>query len=328
MTSKSIYPFFVVLLATLPSLKSYSQKALADSVITKDLLQHYVQALAHDSMQGRYTGTVGCEKAAALIAGEMKALGLLPLSKNKGAYDYPYYLAEGTDTSMAANIVGVVPGKISDKYILFSAHYDHIGDSNQQGSPLRLSSSPKDKIYNGANDNASGVAALLALASYFKFLQNNSYTLLFVAFSGEENGLLGSNVFVESFVKLKNIKQVINLDMLGRFSANSPKPIVTEGIYSYNFTKKLNRNLRQVDPTAPKAFFRVDNNLLENYFMRSDNYSFAQKGVPANTIMSTNILDDHYHSPSDEWETLDYEAMMNLVKGIALACTPMVQSKN
>ena len=171
------------------------------------------------------------------------------------------------------------------------------------------------------------MAALLALATYFKLLQNNSYTLLFVAFSGEEGGLLGSEVFVKSFVNLGNIKQVINLEMPGRFS-KSAKPFVTEGINSNGLIKKLNTNLRRINPAADKVFFERDNYPLEDNFIRSDNYSFAIKGVPANTIMATHDTDKFYHSPSDDWRTLDFEAMTRAVKAIAMACTPLVQGSN
>ena len=325
MRSQTIYQLFMLLAAALISSTGYSQKGLADSVITKELLQQYVQALAHDSMQGRYTGTRGCEKAADWVAREMIKIDLNSLDGGNSNFHHSYYIASGRDTIRAANIVGKIAGKISDRYILFTAHYDHVGDANEQVLPQQVESSGSDKIYNGANDNASGVAALLALASYFKLLPQNSYTLLFVAFSGEEMGNVGSNIFVESFRDLKNIHQVINLEMLGRFSNNRKKPFVTEGINSYGLTRKLNRNLRQKDSTVTKVFFQYDKLPLENYFFRSDNFSFATKGVPANSIMASSDSDSFYHTPSDESQTLDYEAMTRLVKAIALACTPLVR---
>lgn len=139
---------------------------------------------------------------------------------------------------------------------------------------------------------------------------------------------MGSEVFVKSFVNLGSIKQVINLEMMGRFSTKSTKPFVTEGINSSGLIKKLNTNLRRINPAADKVFFERDNYPLEDNFIRSDNYSFAIKGVPANTIMATHDTDKFYHSPSDDWRTLDFEAMTRAVKAIAMACTPLVQGSN
>ncbi|MFT3980998.1 MAG: M20/M25/M40 family metallo-hydrolase [Ferruginibacter sp.] len=307
----------------LPFVKA--QQAIADSVITKELLQHHVQVLAHDSMEGRLTGTAGCEKAAAYIAAQMKATGLHSFNDSISFYQF-YKMEKGRKMVMAANIVGVLPGRIPDKYIIFSAHYDHVGNADKDYLWQQLRSSKKDKIYNGANDNASGVAAMLALAAYFKALQENDYTILFIAFSGEENGLAGSQALVNSFRKLDNIRQVVNLEMLGRLSATIKKPFVTEGMHSEGFRKKLNDNLRKLNPRM-KDFFRFDGLPEEHYFSRSDNYSFALQGIPANSIMATNGFDRHYHSPGDEWQTLDYDAMTTIVKAIALACTALVQEE-
>lgn len=328
MKSKRPNHLFLVTFALLAGFNSYAQKNLADSIITKELLQHYVQTLAHDSMQGRYTGTEGCEKAADWIALEMNSIGLQPLNSSDTGYHLFYKIEDGNKLITTANIVGFIPGKVSNSYIIFSAHYDHVGDASQQVLMTQFKPAKKDKIYNGANDNASGVAAMLAIAKYFKLLQNNNSSIIFIAFSGEEMGLLGSNAFVNSFVHPKNIKQVVNLEMLGRQSDINGKPFVTEGINSFGFTRKLNNNLQKTDATVKKKFFRPDGLPEENYFGRSDNYSFALKAVPANTIMSSTGLDIYYHSPADEWQTLDYKKMAIIVKNIALACTPLVQDIN
>ena len=165
MISETLSKLLLLWVATLMGLNSYSQKALANSVITQELLQHYVQALSHDSMQGRYTGTIGCEKSADLIATEMRKIELKLIKNGDSNYRHPYYIAKGKDTIMAANIIGLIPGKTPEKYIIFSAHYDHVGDAGEQVIWQQLKTTIGDKIYNGANDNASGVAALLALAT-------------------------------------------------------------------------------------------------------------------------------------------------------------------
>lgn len=314
-----------LMIITGSSLQGYAQKALADSLVSKEILQQHVQALAHDSMQGRRTGTSGCEKAAAYIAREMKTIGLKTFDRSDSNYYHHYSISGASGLTKTMNVVGLIPGKRSGKCIIFSAHYDHVGDANDIILPTQLNSSRTDKIYNGANDNASGVAVMLSLAAYFALLQDNDYCIIFVAFSGEEAGLLGSFALAKSFKNTDSIIQVINMDMLGRASAKSSRPFITEGINSYGFTKKLNKNLKQTDPHVQKNFFITDYLPGQNYFERSDNYPFALKGVPANTIMSGNDYDRYYHSPGDEWQTLDYELMANTAKAIALATIPMLK---
>ena len=83
-------------------------------------------------MQGRCTGTIGCEKSADLIATEMRKIELKLIKNGDSNYRHPYYIAKGKDTIMAANIIGLIPGKTPEKYIIFSAHYDHVGDAGEQ----------------------------------------------------------------------------------------------------------------------------------------------------------------------------------------------------
>ena len=95
----------------------------------------------------------------------MRKIELKLIKNGDSNYRHPYYIAKGKDTIMAANIIGLIPGKTPEKYIIFSAHYDHVGDAGEQVIWQLLKTTIGDKIYNGANDNASGVAALLALAT-------------------------------------------------------------------------------------------------------------------------------------------------------------------
>ncbi len=210
------------------SFKIAAQNNLIDSVITESILQQHVKVLAHDSMQGRFTGTKGCNNAAEYIATEMESIGLKPFNIVSNNYFQPYKIVGYDEPVLATNVIALLPGKISDRFIIFSAHYDHVGVSNNQFARLHLKKSSKDSIYNGANDNASGVAALLTIAQYFKTIGNNNYSILFIAFSGEEMGLLGSEAFTSSFSLRKNILQVINLEMLGRPRNKKAKPFVTE----------------------------------------------------------------------------------------------------
>jgi hypothetical protein len=282
-----------------------SQNQLLDSIITKELLYTHVSALAHDSMQGRRSGTNENIHAGIYIAKQFKEIGLSSIASIGGFGDKVVYNKE----FYGYNIIGVLNGKDSmkrDSLVIFSAHYDHIGGS-----------------YNGANDNASGTAALMALAKYYTILNNNAYTLLFVAFTGEEFGLVGSKVFVAE-MKTKLIKVNINLEMLGRPDGREARPYIYSSLNN-NFRKLLNKNLTASNKDNPKNFFIENPYPEQNLERRSDHFSFNQRYVPAFTIMLTAPTDIHYHQVTDELQTLDFDIMYKVVQSIALACNPFLQ---
>ncbi|HEX2683224.1 MAG TPA: M28 family peptidase, partial [Ferruginibacter sp.] len=168
------------------SIAARSQSADLDSIITRSSLQHSIGALAHDSMKGRFTGTPESRKAAEFIAGRFKVAGLFPLAGNENYFAY-YPLELESVAVPAINVMGAVKGLVSpDTCVIFCAHFDHIGITQS------VSGLSYDSVYNGANDNASGVALLIELAKYYTAQKMNRYTLMFIAFSGEELGLLGS----------------------------------------------------------------------------------------------------------------------------------------
>jgi Zn-dependent M28 family amino/carboxypeptidase len=220
--------------------------------------------------------------------------------------------------------MAVIPGHSkADELVIFSAHYDHIGTTTktlphshstpeENGNP-----EPGDVIYNGANDNASGTTTLIHLARYFAKQQNNERTLVFIAFSGEEEGLLGSFALSPFFISKKVITD-INMDMVGRpISARNQNPYMTGTEYS-DLKKILNKKLFSIAPQYGSSYFKKDKFLFQMLFYRSDNYPFALKHFIAHTIMCTSPRDIYYHSLNDEWETLDYNFMAKVVKAIAL----------
>jgi len=183
-----------------------------------------------------------------------------------------------------------------------------------------------DQIFNGANDNASGVAAVISLAKYFKTLNNNERTLLFIAFTGEELGMLGSQ-FLASEFEPDSIVTVINIEMIGRSEFKIPRPYITG--YEYSDLKKiLNRNYHAFGDSSEKEFFKSDPYFKSSLFIRSDNYPFALKGVPAHSIMLTSPADKYYHHPDDEAWTLDYHKMKKIITGIAFGTTGLVKGNN
>jgi Zn-dependent M28 family amino/carboxypeptidase len=275
-------------------------------------IQFYVSALAHDSMQGRATGTDGMVKAANFIAQQMKTIGLQPVKTNDGFFQR-YGKLSHWDKHEAINVIGAIPGSSKpDELVIFSAHYDHIGTTK----------SKKDSVYNGANDNASGTALLLQLAAYYMQTKPER-TILFIAFSGEELGLKGSEEFAYS-VDEKKVRAVINFDMVGR---SPKKSVYLSGSEYGDVNSVMNKELYNFNKEKFGKNYFKHNSPIQFFFIRSDNYPFAQKGIPAHTISVTPDNDQHYHQLSDEVETLDFELMNELVKTMFIATQPIVNEK-
>jgi hypothetical protein len=178
----------------------------------------------------------------------------------------------------AKNIIGKIDGKKKNKFIVFSAHYDHLG---RMGS---------NTYFPGANDNASGVAMLLSLAKYFK-QHPPKYSIVFCFFSGEEAGLEGSKYFVSNpYFKLNQIKFVLNIDIMG--SADNGVTIVNATKHINDFTALVNINsekgyLKEIKSRGPTA--------------NSDHYYFSELGVPAFFIYSMGSV-RNYHDIYDSAE--------------------------
>lgn len=299
-----------------------AQDSLLDAVINKATLEQLVGTLASDSFKGRFTGSIHAGKAAEFIAGEFKNAGLSPIEGNQGYY---MFFTGSKQSQIGVNVVAALKGKTRpEEVVIFCAHYDHIGTRSTNPYPGFSGGyigRRGDTIYNGANDNASGTAAVIGLARYFSQLGNNERTLLFIAFAGEELGLLGSKAMA-SMVIPEAITAVVNIEMVGRpISKRKKKPYITGSNLS-NLQKLLNKRLYESNPEVyGKRFFIDDSYATQNLFQRSDNYWFAQKGIPSHTILATSPTDIYYHSQSDETSTLDFDFMSGIVRAIALGCT-------
>ncbi len=288
-------------------------------------LETHVRVLANDSMLGRMTGTEGNRKAAAYISGVMTELGLKAFNDSANDYLVPWKKRLGKLEYSGNNIAGLIPGTAyPDSIIIFSAHYDHIGVlSAQRTLPFRtgFKKVKGDTIFNGANDNASGVSAMLELARAYKEIKP-AYSLMFVAFSGEEFGLFGSEAFVK-VIDPALVKLVINLEMLGR--PGKSKPFLTEPEDGSGFRSRLNKNLKNSGLNYPGNYFVKDPYPGQMLFTRSDNYPFFQAGIPAYTIMGTSPHDKFYHSAGDQTETIQFDAMADMVNAIFNALVPVVK---
>jgi Zn-dependent M28 family amino/carboxypeptidase len=301
----------------------YGQNAVIDSLINAPALKEIVEILSSDSLQGRLTGTVHAHKAAVFIANEFKKAGAQPISGNDG-YLVPF-TAITAPQQMGLNVISAIKGKTKpEELVIFCAHYDHIGTSSLNITFRKKSERKRDNIFNGANDNASGVSAVISLARYFGQLQNNERTLVFIAFSGEELGLVGSRSLALE-LNAETVKAVINIEMIGRGLTKKNKSAFVTGSYLSDFQKLLNKRLFNLSPELyGKKYFRSDPYPEDRLFYRSDNYWFARKGIPSHTIMASSPKDIHYHALSDEVSTLDFDFMAQVVKAIGLSCTGLI----
>jgi len=211
-----------------------------------------------------------------------------------------------------ANVVGVLPGK-SKEVVLFSAHYDHLGvDERAEG----------DKIYNGADDDASGTAAIINLAQYYRDQGDHERTLMFSAFTAEEIGGYGSKYFSNN-IDSDNIVAMVNIEMIGKPSKFGAGKFWMTGFERSNLGVLMNESLK-VENTEiyPDPYPK------QRLFYRSDNATLARLGVPAHSFSSTQLdRDKHYHKASDDLASLDLDSMTNVIKSIAVASQQLVDGK-
>ena len=213
------------------------------------------------------------------------------------------------------NVIGVLKGKsLPNEYVIISAHYDHLGiDHKKEG----------DNIYNGANDNASGVTAVLALAEYFKKLDNNERSIVFVAFTAEEFGLVGSRYFGKH-INPNDIVAGINIEMIGKESPYGKNTAWITGFDRSDLGEIIQKNLSNTNyEVFPDPYIK------EKLFFRSDNAALAKLGIPAHTFSTTPMeKDSDYHRVSDEYKTLDIFTIKETTKLIAKGIISIIQGED
>lgn len=278
-------------------------------IISKSEVVRVETELASDAMEGRKIFTPGIERASAFIEKEFAAIGLAHFG------DLKNYRQEFVKKGKKANnVIGILPGRSKpDEYVVFSAHYDHLG----------LNDKGEDKVYNGANDDASGTTAVILLAQYFKQLNRNERTIVFVAFTGEEVGGFGSNYFSQH-INADKVVAMLNIEMIGTESKWGRNSAYITGFDKSSFGKVLQQNLQGSD-----FVFHPDPYPSEMLFYRSDNANLAKLGVPAHTI-STSKMDSepNYHELSDELSTLDLDNMTQIIKAIATSAAGIVSGED
>ena len=284
-----------------------SFSALAQQIET-DRIKKHIRVLASDSLQGRGTGKEGERMAAAYLQSQFKKLKLKPMGDNN-TYLQAFPFKGGAhgegESGTANNVIAYLDNKAVNTVII-GAHYDHLGMGDQGSS---LDANPQDKIHNGADDNASGTAGALELARLLatnKKRERNNF--LFILFSGEELGLLGSKYFAENpSVSLINVNYMINMDMIGRLNPET-KTVVVNGTGTSPVWEPLLKNL-----ATDQLKIKTDSSGIGP----SDHTSFYLKDIPVLHFFTGSHAD--YHKPSDDWDKINYEgtvAVLNLIRQV------------
>ena len=269
-------------------------------LISSSELKETVGFLASDELKGRGTGTEGIEQAAAFIENTFKANRLKP-------YFETYRDSFLVGDKHAYNIVGFLEGQdalLKEEVIIIGAHYDHIG----YGKVVE-----NDSIANGANDNAAGTSAVLAMATYFSKKKSHGRSLMFVLFSAEEMGLLGSKHLAG---KLKSegidLYTMLNFEMIGVPFTDRDYVAFVTGYDLSNMAAKINEyagsNLVGLSEIAKQY----------QLFKASDNHPFYEAfKLPCQTIASCDLSNyDYYHHVDDEADQLDYQHMSSLINSM------------
>ncbi|OGT59707.1 MAG: hypothetical protein A3E01_04395 [Gammaproteobacteria bacterium RIFCSPHIGHO2_12_FULL_63_22] len=270
-----------------------------------------VRTLADPAMQGRAVNTPGGKKARDYLLQRFREVGLEPVgtgfehafsfTPGRGIRFWRAKFWEERKPVPGVNLVGQIRGTVDpDSVIVVSAHYDHLG--------LR-----RGKLYPGADDNASGVAAMLAVARHFR-ANPPRHTLVFAAFDAEEGGLWGASAFVDNPpVPLQSILLDVNFDMVSR---NADGEIFASGLYANPHLRLVLDKVRVTSvPTIlyghdKPGFFRVD----EDWTMQSDHGAFHQRDIP---FLYFGVADhDDYHSPGDTFENIEPKFFLSVADAL------------
>ncbi len=279
-------------------------------------------ALAADSMEGRATGTAGSMRAARMIASALAEAGVDPGGddgffqtvdgvrvQRRGREGIVGRIAgpDGTfpvgEAVAERNVIGIVAGQdpeLANQVIVVGAHYDHVGI----GLPV-----DGDSIYNGADDDASGVVAVIEAARALAAGPAPRRTVVFVLFTGEEVGGLGSSWYLAhpAFPLDRTVAQ-LQIEMIGRPDQNAGG---AGTLWATGFERSNVGELLAAEDVRVVADPYPD----QNFFFRSDNVAFAMRGIPAHTLSSFNMHDD-YHRPSDEVAGVDLDHLTAAVGAV------------
>lgn len=271
----------------------FSATAFAQDV-SVDRVKNVISVLASDEMKGREIGTPENDNAAHFIAKLFKENNLEYCTGNSYLVPFDY------KGKTAYNVCGIKKGK-SEKTLGFSGHFDHIGVSKKEGD---------DTIYNGADDDASGITTLVGIADYFKD-KKPELSMVFMAFNGEEKGMLGSNAISKdkNLDKLYgNLSALFNFEMVATESEFGKNAVFITGDEFSDLDELFNQNAVNGLKIHPDPYAS------EQLFYRSDNVSFVKKKIIAHSISTADMSKiKHYHQLNDDITVVDFDNLTLLI---------------
>lgn len=293
------------------------RKALAylAPVFSADRMMKYIKFLASDDLKGRGLGTSEIDSAADFIAEQFKNAGLLPGADN-GTYfqEWKDVINKQGDKGPVRNVIGIIPGtnkSMAGESVIVCAHYDHLG----LGWP-DVRKGNEGKIHNGADDNASGVAVMLELANLLGKSLKPQRTIVFIAFTAEENGLVGSRYYVKNATKYpaKKIIGALNLDTVGRLFDKKLLVLNTSSAREWKFIFM-----------GAGYVTGVDAEMVNQNLDASDQMAFIEAGIPAVQFFSGAHAD--YHRPTDTFEKIDAAGMVKVASFVREAILYLADRK-
>ena len=304
------------------------------NTINRSSAEATINFLASDELQGREAGFHGSRVTSEYIVSLLQWMGVSPLAdsyfqpfdayrkerQKKGRLEvHPDSIVklkqEVHQKLSMRNVLGMIPGKNTKEYVIVGAHFDHLGiDPVLDG----------DQIYNGADDNASGVSAVLQIARAFLASgQQPERNVIFAFWDGEEKGLLGSKYFVQTCPFLSQIKGYLNFDMIGRNNKpQQPKQVV----YFYTAVHPVFGDWLKEDIRKYGLQLEPDYRAWENPIGGSDNGSFAKVGIPIIWYHTDGHPD--YHQPSDHADRLNWDKVVEITKASFLNMWKMANEKS
>ncbi|MFV0538631.1 MAG: M28 family metallopeptidase [Dysgonomonas sp.] len=307
------------------SLTAYSQSAkdIGLQTINKQSAEAYISFLASDALEGRQAGHRGGRIAAEYIASQLKTIGVPPFRETYFQH-FEAYKPDGrkrysvNPDSIAKwkvekifskidlqNVFGFIEGKNNLDFVIVGAHYDHLGIGEAVNG---------DSIYNGADDNASGVSAVLQIAKAFiESGQQPERTIVFAFWDGEESGLLGSEYFMLNHKYPSAINAYLNFDMIGRNNNDSNPEYV---VFFYTESHPAFGEWLRNDISDYELGLKPNYRPWDKPVSGSDNGSFAKRGVPILWYHTDGHPD--YHKPSDHVEKINWDKLVDITKAAYL----------
>lgn len=263
-------------------------KETAETIKAADLQKH-ITYLASDALLGRRSTTPASDTAAAYIEKEFKSYGLKPVN---GSFFQNVPVKQKNKEAMFKNVVGFLEGsdpELKKELLIIGGHYDHVG-------PYKNPKFGQDSIYNGADDNASGTAGVMVLAKAFSSMKEKpKRSILFIAFGGEELGLVGSNFYCKNpLFPLENTVAMLHMDMISR---NDPEVV-------YIVASKKSPDLTQINEKQNEKIGMKLEYTQDMFINSSDHAPFISEGIPA--LFYFTGVNKVLHSPKDESDTVDY----------------------